>query len=357
MPLFPNKGSFYHPLPEVQSSQQQRMENLLKATDALPDDQEAADIPLPKQFLRGANEGALITRTELTELNNLHEGVKVLRRSADQTNANCQGFINSVEYFVRGKGYNQVRGTDRDLNISDREDDYDNQEITPVACWTAKSLMETGREFWSETNFFEQMKPDVQVLKNKRFLLLKVSSMRNLNGDFDSSAGHYANLVTLKSGRLAVIDGQSDMLFPVFNPDGTPTPRAKEYFKSCRIQLMPVDTIDDNTYTQRLKTTNQYMEAASQSEQLMKEAEALQNQIKGMLQARYQATYQRMPDHYKLETFMARQPEFHILTRLGTLHDDAQRFLRNPRESQTLLKNMNLALSEMINETRQRLHD
>lgn len=345
------------PLPQVESSQQLRMENLIKANQNLPDSRdEAASIPLPKTFLHGADESALVTPTELKELTNLQQGVEILRRNAEQTNANCQGFINSVEYFARGRGYNQVHGTDNDLKVSNREGDYGNQSISPVAGWTAKTLLETGREFWKESDFFEQMQPGRQVVAGKRFLMLKVSSMKNLDGNFDSAAGHYANLVTLNSGRLAVIDGQSNMLFPVFNADGTPTPRAKEYFKSCRIQLVPIDTQDDHIFTRSLEASNQYLTTARHSEVLVKEARDLKLRIISQQRQRYQHLYKKVPQREELNIFIERQPVAQSIRQMQVLQEDLTRFLENPKESQTVLKNLNLALAEALNNTRQMLH-
>lgn len=330
--IVPEKGIAPVAAPQnVKTSRHNELVDLMKEVQMIKPSREAPNQTLPGDLVRDMNEKAQVTNNEIRELQLYKVGVDSLREEADDKNANCQGFANSVEYFLRGMGYHHVYGTNYDMNLSDGPDDMNNEKITPIAGWTPWNMIEKGQEFTTEADLFSKMSNQNQALRGDRFIFLKVSSMKNKAGVYTNAAGHYANLVRLKSGRLAVIDAQSKLFFPVLNPNGTPTPRAKEYFKSCRVQLLPVDHHSNDDFQKKVDDATAFLKQGKVSEELMDEARRLDDLMAESIRRQFQQNHGHRPSEDEFANEMRNSPGGQALSVLRQRKNEVEMFFRSPK--------------------------
>ena len=332
------------PPPPVRHSSQRQMEALAKSVQNLSRfKQEAFSQQLPAEWLRGRQVSIPVSPTELQQLQNIHGGIRVLRQYAEHGRANSQGYCNSVEYFLRGKGYHQVRGTRADLGQG--------PILSPVAGWSEGRMQNTGMSFDNAGEFFTVMHPDKLSDSHQRYLLQK--SKVSAPGREITQPGHHANMIRLNTGRLAVIDAHANQVFPVFNPDGSVTKAAEEYFHQCQIQIVPVDNLDDSPYDLQLDSAGHFIELAGYAEALIRDAWEQEQEIKAALQQQYQMNCQQYPTEQQLMAFARQRPENIWLQRLHSQTSAIKQFLKHPVGTLEQCKTMCSALSEQMQAIRQ----
>ncbi|WOG27525.1 DUF2608 domain-containing protein [Endozoicomonas sp. 8E] len=202
----------------------------------------------------------LISADEEVEFELLNNVVSELYKRQAAGNSNCQGFANSLEHFARGKGYNQVQAISTPIEIP-----FDSSQTTPIVGWAQIDGIDEQQhhhEFQSRVEqFFEAIKkgqqrqpgtakrPLAEAFDSDRYVVLKSGK--------SGGAGHYTFLQRLKSsGRFIVVDAQNRQMFPVLNPDGTPTDEARDYFKSVSIQAYSPEFVSDEQYDREIDSTN-----------------------------------------------------------------------------------------------------
>ncbi|WP_422136655.1 HAD family hydrolase [Endozoicomonas sp. ALD040] len=202
----------------------------------------------------------LISADEEVEFELLNNVVSELYKRQAAGNSNCQGFANSLEHFARGKGYNQVHAISTPIEIP-----FDNSETTPIVGWAQIDGIEEKQHHHQFQNhvgeFFEAIKkgqqrqpgaakrPLAEAFDSDRYVVLK-------SGE-SGGAGHYTFLQRLKSsGRFIVVDAQNRQMFPVLNPDGTPTDEARDYFNTVSVQAYSPEFVTDEQYDREIDSTN-----------------------------------------------------------------------------------------------------
>ena len=330
--------------PAVVHSSQEQMENLIMAGQQAEKTQlESFSRTLPATMLRGSKDTVAVTPGELQQLQNIQTGLQHLRTDAEPGRANSQGFCNAAEYFLRGKGYHQVRSTKATLGPGPK--------LTPVAGWTPARLADKGMEFDSASDFFQEFNPDNVPASHKRYLLRKSTA-----GRAPYSQSYYANLVTLGTGRLAVIDAGANLMFPVFNPNGSISRQASNYFHQCQIQIVPVDDIGDDEYIQELHAASTFIHQGQFAEALLQDARELEQTIQSGLIQKYQMKNNRYPTDQQLAGFASQYPEQYALLEALAQHTSAiKRFLQQPDGKLASLQNLCSRLNQQMRAIRQSL--
>lgn len=337
--IIPNKRLWVPEPPATVHASQRKMEELMVSTQsAVAHQHESYSSTLPDTMLRGTRNPLAVTQGELRQLQNIYAAVQYLRTDAEVSRANSQDYCNAVEYFLRGKGYHQVRGTKMAFGSS--------ATLTPVAGWNPVRLGQKGIEFASGNDFFQIFHPDHGSPSHQRYLLRKSAG----------NQGHHANLITLGTGRLAVIDAEANLVFPVYNPDGTPTQQAQDYFYQCQVQVIPADDIDDDNYIQQLDSASGFIRQGKFAEALLRDADELRQTIQAALIQKYQMVNRGYPTEQQLATFASQHPENAWLETL-TRHSSAlNRFLIQPDGDLELVKGLCTALNEQMGTIRRSIN-
>ncbi|WP_062266840.1 HAD family hydrolase [Endozoicomonas arenosclerae] len=202
----------------------------------------------------------LISADEEAEFELLNNVVTEMYKRQAAGNSNCQGFANSLEHFARGRGYNQVQAVSVAIELP-----YDNGQTSPITGWYQFDALEEQHhhhQFQDQTGaFFEAIKKGQQRHPGarKRVLGEAFDSDRYvvLKSGTGGGAGHYTFVQRLKSsGRFIVLDAQNRQMFPVLNPDGTPTDEAKAFFNNVSIQAYSPEVLSDEKYDLEIKGAN-----------------------------------------------------------------------------------------------------
>ncbi|KEQ13959.1 DUF2608 domain-containing protein [Endozoicomonas numazuensis] len=202
----------------------------------------------------------LISAEEEAEFELLNNVVTEMYKRQAAGNSNCQGFANSLEHFARGRGYNQVQAVSVAVELP-----FDTSQTTPIVGWVQVDGIEEKHyhhEFQNRVGeFFEAIKkgqqrrpgaakrPLAQAFDSDRYVVLKSGT--------GGGAGHYTFVQRLKSsGRFIVLDAQNRQMFPVLNPDGTPTDEAKAFFNNVSVQAYSPEYVRDENYDLEIKGAN-----------------------------------------------------------------------------------------------------
>ncbi|WP_257287109.1 DUF2608 domain-containing protein [Endozoicomonas sp. SESOKO2] len=202
----------------------------------------------------------LISADEEVEFELLNSVVSELYKRQAAGNSNCQGFANSLEHFARGRGYNQVHGISTPIELA-----FDASQTTPIVGWVQVDGLEEKQhhhefqnrvgEFFEAIKKGQQRQPDAakrplaEAFDSDRYVVLKSGT--------SGGAGHYTFVQRLKSsGRFIVVDAQNRQMFPVLNPDGTPTDEARAYFNNVSVQAYSPEFLSDEHYDREIDSTN-----------------------------------------------------------------------------------------------------
>ena len=202
----------------------------------------------------------LISTDEEAEFELLNNVVTEMYKRQAAGNSNCQGFANSLEHFARGRGYNQVQAVSVAVELP-----FDTSQTTPIVGWVQVDGIEEKQyhhEFQNRVGeFFDAIKrgqqrqpgaprrPLGQAFDSDRYVVLKSGT--------GGGAGHYTFVQRLKSsGRFIVVDAQNRLMFPVLNPDGTPTDEAKAFFNNVSVQAYSPEFVTDEQYDMEIKGAN-----------------------------------------------------------------------------------------------------
>lgn len=174
--------------------------------------------------------------------------------------ANCQSAVNSVEYFARGLGYNQIIAVKNPL-----ESNVSGDASAPVACWNiGKTSIDNSTSFISDDNAFREAinkgqsstandsYDTIQCLNGKRYILLTT--------DKSGAIEHFMNMIRFEStDRFWILDRQF-LPYPILNPDGTFTNEAISALKDRNIHVLRTDKIPNDIFVHDLTEMQELIE-------------------------------------------------------------------------------------------------
>ena len=196
-----------------------------------------------------------LTPEERRELQLYRQAIQVFYDNHQSGFSSCQGFVNSIEYYLSGHGYHQVIGIDKEL-------EWNADDISPVLCWD-----QPEQRARYQTAFLHQLSSDAfrlaihsgeqwqsndavdstELLNGERYLLLRTMP----SGD---GGGHFVNMVRSKaSGRFIVIDGQKLNIFPVIHNNGDFTDEAYKELANKNVYVLRMDLISYETLEQAFR--------------------------------------------------------------------------------------------------------